>query len=100
MVKVTGLYGPPSDPAAFGDCYANPRVPPAAKMPDVKRFEATRVLATPGGEQPPYYRIAELWFDSQDTLQQAMGSPEGQETVNDIPKFATGGATVLIGEVD
>ena len=100
MVKVTVLYGPPSDPAAFEDYYANTHVPLAAKMPEVKRFEATRVLSTPGGDQPPYYRIAELWFDSQDTLQQAMGSPEGQETVDDIPKFATGGATVLIGEVD
>ena len=100
MVKVTVLYGQPSDPSAFEDYYANTHVPLAAKMPEVKRFEATRVLATPGGDQPPFYRIAELWFESQDTMQQAMGSPEGQDTVNDIPNFATGGATVLIGEVD
>jgi uncharacterized protein (TIGR02118 family) len=100
MVKVTVLYGQPSDPAAFEDHYANTHIPLAAKMPEVKRFEATRVVATPDGGQPPYYRIAELWFESQETLQQAMGSPEGQDTVNDIPTFASGGATVLIGEVD
>jgi uncharacterized protein (TIGR02118 family) len=100
MVKVTVLYGPPTDAAAFEDYYANTHVPLAAKMPEVKRFEATRVVASPGSDQPPYYRIAELWFESQDTMNQAMGSPEGQDTVNDIPKFATGGATVLIGEVD
>jgi len=100
MVKVTVLYGPPSDTAAFEDYYANTHVPLAAKMPDVKRFEATRVVASPGADEPPFYRIAELWFESQDTLNAAMSSPEGQDTVNDIPKFATGGATVLIGEVD
>ena len=100
MLKVTVLYGQPSDPAAFEDYYANTHIPLAAKMPQVKRFEATRVVATPGGDQPPYYRIAELWFDSQDTMNEAMGSQEGQDTVNDIPNFATGGATVLIGEVD
>src|SRR3954453_1182168 len=100
MVKVTVLYGPPTDAAAFEDYYANTHVPLAAKMPQVKRFEATRVVASPGADQPPYYRIAELWFDSQDSMQQAMSSTEGQDTVDDIPKFATGGATVLIGEVD
>ena len=100
MVKVTVLYGPPADPAAFEDHYANTHVPLAGKMPNVKRFEATRVLGTPDGGEPPYYRIAELWFDSQDDMRAAMGSEEGQATVADIPNFATGGATVLVGEVD
>jgi uncharacterized protein (TIGR02118 family) len=100
MMKVTVLYGPPTDPAAFEDHYANTHVPLAAKMPDVARFEASRVVAAPGSDEAPYHRIAELWFDSQDAMQASMSSPEGQETVSDIANFATGGATVVISEVD
>jgi uncharacterized protein (TIGR02118 family) len=100
MVKILVLYGPPTDPAAFEDYYANTHLPLAAKMSNVERFEASRVVGTPEGAEPPFYRIAELWFDSQDALQATMSSPEGQETVADIPKFATGGATVLIADVD
>jgi uncharacterized protein (TIGR02118 family) len=100
MVKVTVLYGPPTDPGAFEDHYANTHVPLAGKMPNVARFEAGRVIATPDGSEPPYFRIAELWFESQDDLQASMSSPEGRETTGDIANFATGGATVVISELD
>jgi uncharacterized protein (TIGR02118 family) len=100
MVKIVVLYGPPADPAAFEDYYANTHLPLAAKMQGVQKFEASRVLGTPDGGEPPYYRLAELWFDSQEDLQATMSSPEGQATVADIPNFATGGATVLVGQVD
>jgi uncharacterized protein (TIGR02118 family) len=99
VVKILVLYGPPTDPAAFEEHYANTHVPLVAKMPNVQRFEATSVIGIPDGGDPPYYRVAELWFESQEALQATMSSPEGQETVADIPTFATGGATVLIGEV-
>jgi uncharacterized protein (TIGR02118 family) len=100
MVKVSVLYGPPTDAAAFEDHYASTHLPLAAKMPNVKRFEASKVVGTPDGSDAPYYRIAELLFESQEDLQASMGSAEGQATVADIPKFATGGATVVISELD
>jgi len=100
MVKVTVLYGPPSNPAAFEDYYANSHLPIAAKTPNVRRFEAGRVIGTPDAGEPPYYRMAELWFDSQEDLESSMSSQEGQATVADIRNFATGGATVLITQVD
>ena len=96
MVKVTVLYGPPSNPAAFEDYYANSHLPIAAKTPNVRRFEAGRVIGTPDAGEPPYCRMAELWFDSHEDLE----SQEGQATVADIRNFATGGATVLITQVD
>ena|SRR5947209_7615223 len=100
MVKLTVLYGPPTDPAAFEDHYANTHLPLASKMPNVQRFEAGRVVGTPDGSEPPYYRIAELWFDSAETLQATMATEEGQATAGDIPTFATGGATLVVSEVD
>ncbi len=100
MVKVTVLYGPPEDPAAFDDHYANTHLPLAAKMSKVARFESSKVVGTPDGSVPEYYRIAEVCFDNMEDMQTSMGSDEGNATVADIQNFATGGATVLISETD
>jgi uncharacterized protein (TIGR02118 family) len=100
MVKLVVLYGPPQDPTAFEEHYTNTHLPLAAKVPNVSRFEASRVVATPDGSTPPFYRIAELWFTSQEDLEGATSSEEGQATVADIANFATGGAQILIAEID
>jgi uncharacterized protein (TIGR02118 family) len=44
--------------------------------------------------------MAELWFESPEALSSAMASEEGQAAVNDIPNFASGGATVFVAAVD
>ncbi|MBV9050490.1 MAG: EthD family reductase [Solirubrobacterales bacterium] len=98
MVKIVVLYGHPSDPAAFENYYANNHRPLVAKVPNLQRFEAGRIIGTPDGSEASFYRVAELWFNGQEELQAAMSSPEGQETAGDLPNFATGGATVLIAE--
>jgi uncharacterized protein (TIGR02118 family) len=100
MHKVTVLYGHPEDAASFEDYYENNHVPIAAKIPNVQRFESGQAIAAPDGGDPTYHRIAELWFEDMDQLQQGMGSEEGQAATGDIPNFATGGATVLISEVE
>jgi uncharacterized protein (TIGR02118 family) len=100
MVKLVVMYGPPADPAAFEEYYANTHLPLAAKIGNVKQFEASRAVATPSGEAPPYYRFAEIWFDSHETMQAAIATPEGQATTADIANFATGGVTMVVAEVD
>ncbi len=99
MLKLTVLYGHPSDPAAFETYYAETHLPLVAKIPGVPRSEKARVVGTPDGSKPPYYRIFEFWFDSQEQMQACLGSPEGQAAVADLPNFATGGVTILISEV-
>jgi uncharacterized protein (TIGR02118 family) len=98
MVKLLVLYGPPEDTAAFEDHFANWHLPLVAKIPFVQRFEAGRVLGGPDGGDAPYYRVAELWFQSEETLNDALSTNEGRAAVRDVPKFATGGATVIIAE--
>ena len=97
MIKVTVIYGQPSDPDAFEDYYANKHIPLANTMPFVERLETTRFLPGPDGSQPPYYRMAELYFKSMEDLQANMASPEGQATASDLPNFSTGGFTILMG---
>ena len=56
------------------------------------------MLATPDGSAPPYYLIAELFFDDPEALQTALGTSEGQAAAGDVTNFATGGATMMIAE--
>ena len=100
MVKLIVLYGQPTDPAAFEDHYAATHIPLVGHIPNLRRFEASKVAPNPDGSPAPYYRVAELWFDDEAQLQASTGSPEGQATVADIGNFATGGATVLVTAID
>jgi uncharacterized protein (TIGR02118 family) len=99
MVKLVVLYGAPEDPAAFDAHYADTHVPLVQKIPNLRRFEAGRVLGTPDGGPAPFYFQAELWFDSAEALAAARSTPEGQTTGADVANFATGGATLMIAEV-
>lgn len=98
MVKLTVLYGQPKDPAAFEKYYAGTHMPLAGTM-DVRKVELSKVIATPDGSTPPFYRIADIFFDDMAHLQRSTSSLEGQATVGDLKNFATGGVTVLISEV-
>jgi uncharacterized protein (TIGR02118 family) len=100
MIKLTVLYGHPTDIATFEDYYANTHLPKVAKMKGHTKAELTKFLSAPDGSKPEYYRMAEFWFSSPEALQATMGSPEGQATAGDLGNFATGGATLLVGTVE
>jgi uncharacterized protein (TIGR02118 family) len=98
MVKFVVMYGQPEDPAAFDEHYASTHVPLVEKIPNLRRFEAGKVLGTPDGSAAPFYYLAELYFEDAAELQASFGSPEGQAAGADVVTFATGGATVMIAE--
>ncbi|MGO9392000.1 EthD family reductase [Rhodoblastus sp.] len=100
MIKLTALYGHPTDPAAFESYYAAKHMPVVAKLSGFVRAETSKVFATPSGEKPPYYRMAEFWFESEAAMAAAMGSPEGRAVEGDLANFATGGVTILISAVE
>lgn len=100
MVKLTALFGHPQDPDEFEDYYANVHAPKVGKIPNLSRFDRAKIVATPDGSRPSHYRIADLWFESMDQLQSALGSPEGQAAAGDLQNFASGGITLLISEVE
>jgi uncharacterized protein (TIGR02118 family) len=99
MIKATALFGHPEDPDAFEEYYANTHTALVHKIPNLQRFDQGKVIATPDGSEPPYYRFGDLWFENMDQMQSSLGSPEGQEVTQDIQNFATGGVTFLISEV-
>src|SRR5260221_1482302 len=99
MVKLTVLYGPPSDPAAFDEYYLSTHVPIANALPGLRRNEVSKVSGTLDGSTSPYYLHCDLYFDSADALMAAVSSPEGAAAAADVPKFATGGVTMMTCEV-
>jgi len=100
MIKATVLYGHPSEADVFEKYYSETHLPLVAKTQGIAKAEYTKFLPNPDGSGPAYYRMAELYFAGPTEMQQALGSPEGQAMAADLPKFATGGVTLLFGAVD
>jgi uncharacterized protein (TIGR02118 family) len=98
MIKVNVLYGPPTDPAAFEEYYRTIHAPIASKLPNLQTFEYGKVVGTADGSESPYFWIASLTFPSPEAMGAAMTSPEGQAAGDDVPKFATGGVSVIMSE--
>ena len=99
MIKLTVLYGHPTDVSPFEEYYANTHLPLAATMKGFEKVEYTKFISAPDGSQAAYYRMAEFWFTSPEALQATMGSAEGQATAADLANFATGGVKLLVGAV-
>jgi uncharacterized protein (TIGR02118 family) len=97
MYRLTVCYGQPQDPAAFDAHYDTTHRELVEKIPGLRRFTAGH-CETADGSQPAFYLIADLYFDSKEALRAALSSPEGRAAGEDVPNYATGGATLLIHE--
>ena len=102
MPKLIVLYPPPVDVTTFERRYQSEHAPMVVqKIPGLKRFLAAQVLGTPAGAEVPYQRVAELYFDSIESLQAGMASDGGQAAVAHAVEISTGGPpVVLIAEDD
>ena len=99
MIKITVLYGQPKQPEVFETYYSQTHLPLVADIQGIQRAELTVFAATADGALPEYYRMAELYFDNQEHMDRVMASATAQLAVADIANFASGGATVLVGQV-
>lgn len=99
MIQLTALYGHPQDPAAFDHYYQQTHSPLAMKIPGLKGYTANKPAPVNPQQPSPYYLIAELYFESMEALQAGLQSPEGAAAAGDTQNFATGGVTLVIGEV-
>ena len=62
------------------------------------RADLTKFDSNLDGSAPAKYRQAELCFPSMDELKKGIATPAFKKVGDDLPKFATGGLTALIGE--
>ncbi|MBI3792345.1 MAG: EthD family reductase [Gemmatimonadetes bacterium] len=98
-VKVTVLFGHPADVAAFERYYLGTHIPIAQRMRGIARAELTRFRPGPDGTPPAYHRMAEFWFDSTAAMDATLASDAGRAAIADLDRFATGGVTMLAGDV-
>lgn len=91
MCRLTVLYGHPLDPVEFDRYYRETHIPLARRMQGLKGWTIGKCESAVPGERPPYYLIVGLYADTRADLEAILASPEGQATVADVPKFATGG---------
>lgn len=99
MIKLTVIYGHPADANAFESYYNSTHMEIADKIPGVARWELTRFTGSADGGRPAFHRMAELYFPSLEEMEKSLQSPQGMAALRDIPNFATGGVTVMVGRV-
>jgi uncharacterized protein (TIGR02118 family) len=96
MASLVVMYGAPQDAKAFDTYYFGTHVPIAKKIPGLRKYDVSQgPVGTPAGPSK-YHLIATLHFDSMADIQAAFASPEGQAAAADVPKFASGGAEMLM----
>ncbi len=99
MIRLTVLYGYPQDQATFDRYYEETHSALAKKLPGLKGYASHKPVSLNPEEPSLTYLIAELYFEDKEALQVALQSPEGQAASDDVQHFATGGVTLLVGEV-
>ena len=96
-----GLYGAPKDPAAFEKYYAETHMPLfEGKQKDVGfiGWAALKLLKTPDGGASPYYRMIQVWFDSDAKRKAGLATPAFGEVAGNLKNFADGGFTPILGD--
>jgi|SRR5580693_4578590 uncharacterized protein (TIGR02118 family) len=101
VAKLIVIYPRPKDVEAFEKIYLAEHVPMAVeKLAGKTKIVATKITASPQGD-PPFYRIAEIYFPSKSALEACAATLGAQETLANAAKISTGGAPlILIAEED
>lgn len=101
MWCVVVIYNHPKDTAAFEKYYAANHLPLVTKLAKEIGFSRAVLMKFPrnlDGSKPAFCRKAELWFDSEAALTRGTATPGFATVAGDLPNFATGGFTALVGE--
>lgn len=97
MYRVSVLYGNPTDPATFDQYYRDVHIPLAKKMNGLTRWTLTWSSGQDGELDESIYLVADLYAESKEAMDAIFASPEGLAAAADVPKFATGGSTMIFG---
>jgi uncharacterized protein (TIGR02118 family) len=99
MVKMIALFRRPPDVATFLEHYEQVHLPLVRQMPGLRRLEVHRMFDPRGGEPDPFL-MAEMYFDSRESLMEAMNSPQGRAGGKDLKAFAADIVQIFLAEVE
>lgn len=95
-IKLVVLYPYQKDQEAFEKAYMTEHIPMVAKnLVHVQKASYSRVLMSPQGDSP-FCRIAELQYDSLESLQADFSTPEGQALSAHAASIATTGVAISL----
>ena len=96
--KLVVLYPYPKDVDDFERAYTDEHVPMVTPetMKGMTKFVATKMVGTPDGATPKFYRMAELHFPSLDLLKACAASEGAQKAVAHAVSISTGGAPLFL----
>ena len=97
MIKFMVMFRDGDTLAQFESAY-NDFLGLVERMPDVKRRQVVHTLGSPQGK-PSYYRILEVYFESQTDMQSSLMSPRGQEAGQELARFPIGTVDLMFAEV-
>lgn len=92
------VYHQPTDADAFDRHYAETHAPLASTLPGLLSYTTVKPDPGPDGASAAHL-VATLTFEDAQSFQAAMGSEAGQAAVGDLANFASGGTTIVNGEV-
>jgi len=76
VYRLYAVWTHPEDVEAFEKYYVEVHGPMAAAIPGLRKLVLTRTSDVLGEGEPPFHRIAELWFEDRAALDAALESPE------------------------
>jgi len=62
-------------------------LPLVVAVPGVRRYVQNRCVQVPGGDEPPYAGLGEVWFDSLEAAVASQETPQWQAVVADAATF-------------
>ncbi|WP_209124966.1 EthD family reductase [Alkalihalobacillus sp. BA299] len=83
MAKLIIMYEQPRDQDGFEAYYFHVHLPLAKKIPNIKQETTQRVIQTQNTDLN-LYLFVELQFETLESLQQSLATPEAQATVADL----------------
>ncbi len=99
MISIVAVHARPLDPEAFDCYYAQVHIPLVKRIPGVTNIRYGKVLQHPAAESLSYL-VCDTYFATQESLEEALASPEMADALADVPNFSTGGVSIFFADVD
>ena len=100
MYKIVALWSAPkpADVQTFEQYYREVHVPKASVVPGLRKIALTRIEAGLEGAAAPFYRVAELYFDSPEAMRESEHSEPWKGMREDAGKMIERfGVTLTVG---
>ena len=83
----------------FQQYWLETHAPIASKIPGLRKYTQLHAVDTPDGPSPPYDGLAEMWFESADSMKTPEFEAAGADTANFLDPDRSHGFAVEVHEI-